>query len=308
MARPGVTQTQVDAAADALLKAGERPTIERVRASLGTGSPNTLIRFIDDWWLRLGERLAHVEATMAMPEAPRAAVEAAGSLWRIALEHAKSWAFSELEAERESLRSERSQMAREAEGAAQAVTSAQAAALQAEAALGAANTRVADLERLVAEQGARLADSHARLEDALQRSATAEVLTVRLSDELSEQRQSETRKLANLQAHIVSVEERAHAEVDRARQETKQAKKRIEVLEKVAEQMKRQLAERAEKAEAAARASEVELSRVRARLQAMEEFKPKISKAKPSTAKAPRRPSGRPVSGGRGRKVAGSQP
>jgi hypothetical protein len=37
MARTGVTQEQIDAAADALLKDGERPKIERVRAVLGTG-------------------------------------------------------------------------------------------------------------------------------------------------------------------------------------------------------------------------------------------------------------------------------
>jgi hypothetical protein len=38
------------------LHAGERPTIERVRAVLGTGSPNTLIRLLDIWWAKLGPR------------------------------------------------------------------------------------------------------------------------------------------------------------------------------------------------------------------------------------------------------------
>ena len=40
----GITQDQVNAAADALLGAGENPTVEKVRAALGTGSPNTVTR------------------------------------------------------------------------------------------------------------------------------------------------------------------------------------------------------------------------------------------------------------------------
>ena len=57
MAR-GITQSQVDIAADALLQRGERPTIEKVRSELGTGSPNTLTRLLEVWWAGLSERLA----------------------------------------------------------------------------------------------------------------------------------------------------------------------------------------------------------------------------------------------------------
>ncbi|TLY49659.1 MAG: hypothetical protein E6K53_12920 [Gammaproteobacteria bacterium] len=46
MAR-GITQDRVNQAADALLARGERPTIEKVRAELGTGSPNTLLRLLE---------------------------------------------------------------------------------------------------------------------------------------------------------------------------------------------------------------------------------------------------------------------
>ena len=42
MAR-GITEEDVHSAADALVCAGERPTVERIRAHLGTGSPNTVI-------------------------------------------------------------------------------------------------------------------------------------------------------------------------------------------------------------------------------------------------------------------------
>lgn len=53
----GITQDQVDAAADAILGAGGNLTVEKVRATLGTGSPNTVTRMLDTWRSGLAERL-----------------------------------------------------------------------------------------------------------------------------------------------------------------------------------------------------------------------------------------------------------
>lgn len=53
----GITETDVHTAADEIVAAGERPTVERIRAHLGTGSPNTVTRWLDTWWKQLGERL-----------------------------------------------------------------------------------------------------------------------------------------------------------------------------------------------------------------------------------------------------------
>ena len=52
--RRGVRPIDVEQAADALLRAGERPTIEKVRARLGTGSPNTINPLLDLWWKKIG--------------------------------------------------------------------------------------------------------------------------------------------------------------------------------------------------------------------------------------------------------------
>lgn len=52
-----ISETDVHQAADALVAQGERPTIERIRAHLGTGSPNTVTRWLETWWQRLDERL-----------------------------------------------------------------------------------------------------------------------------------------------------------------------------------------------------------------------------------------------------------
>ena len=46
MAR-GITEEDVHMAADALVADGERPTVERIRAYLGTGSPNTVVRWLN---------------------------------------------------------------------------------------------------------------------------------------------------------------------------------------------------------------------------------------------------------------------
>jgi chromosome segregation ATPase len=79
MAR-GVTQEQVTHAADALLARGERPTIEKVRAELGTGSPNTLLRLLEVWWSELAGRLA-AQARAQLPEIPDAVKRAMMTLW-----------------------------------------------------------------------------------------------------------------------------------------------------------------------------------------------------------------------------------
>ena len=53
----GITAADVDRAADALLRAGQRPTIEKVRLEIGRGSPNTINPLLDAWWSRLAGRL-----------------------------------------------------------------------------------------------------------------------------------------------------------------------------------------------------------------------------------------------------------
>lgn len=56
MAR-GLTELDVHDAADDIVSTGERPTVERIRAHLGTGSPNTVTRHLESWWASVGARL-----------------------------------------------------------------------------------------------------------------------------------------------------------------------------------------------------------------------------------------------------------
>jgi Plasmid replication region DNA-binding N-term len=73
----GVSSTDVERAADALLRLGERPTIEKIRASLGGGSPNTINPLLDAWWKRLSARLdAGPAALHRLPESVAHVAEA----------------------------------------------------------------------------------------------------------------------------------------------------------------------------------------------------------------------------------------
>ncbi len=88
-----VTGTDVDRAADALLRAGERPTVEKIRQHLGQGSPNTINPLLDAWWKRLASRLD--SGPHALHRIPEAVAQITETLWLTALEEARTRAGQE---------------------------------------------------------------------------------------------------------------------------------------------------------------------------------------------------------------------
>ena len=89
----GITQGDVTHAADALLRAGERPTVERIRAAVGHGSPNTVGPLLDAWWKRLAGRLDAGPA--AFHRLPESVAHVAEALWMQALEEGRRRALVE---------------------------------------------------------------------------------------------------------------------------------------------------------------------------------------------------------------------
>jgi hypothetical protein len=83
----GVTASDVERAADSLLRGGERPTVEKVRAKLGTGSPNTINPLLDAWWKTIGNRLDSGPA--ALHRLPEPIAHIAEALWLQALDEAR---------------------------------------------------------------------------------------------------------------------------------------------------------------------------------------------------------------------------
>ena len=92
--RRGVSQGDVSQAADALLRLGDRPTIEKIRARLGGGSPNTINPLLDAWWKRLSGRLDSGPA--ALHRLPESVAHVAEALWMQALDEGRRRAQLEL--------------------------------------------------------------------------------------------------------------------------------------------------------------------------------------------------------------------
>ena len=89
----GISAADVDRAADTLLRAGQRPTIEKVRAKIGRGSPNTINPLLDAWWQRLAGRLDAGPA--ALHRLPEPVLLAAEGLWLQTLDEARKRATAE---------------------------------------------------------------------------------------------------------------------------------------------------------------------------------------------------------------------
>lgn len=111
MASRGITEQQVFDAADAVLVAGERPTIERVRRELGSGSPNTVNRYLELWWKRIAAQLNSGKSAIASrPEAVETAFQ---SVWRLALSAADAALVERTQSERQALMQEAAALAAE---------------------------------------------------------------------------------------------------------------------------------------------------------------------------------------------------
>jgi len=96
--RPGVTQADVDRAAEALLRAGTRPSVEKIRAQIN-GSPNTIAPLLDAWWARLAARVQ--AAPGAFERLPREFAHAAEGLFLQLIDAARARAQTEVSAARE---------------------------------------------------------------------------------------------------------------------------------------------------------------------------------------------------------------
>jgi hypothetical protein len=104
----GISALDVDRAADALLRAGERPTVEKVRARIGRGSPNTINPLLDAWWKRLAGRLDAGPA--ALHRLPEPVLFAAEGLWLQALDDARTRATAEQGSRKASLAKEKQEL------------------------------------------------------------------------------------------------------------------------------------------------------------------------------------------------------
>ena len=114
----GISEIDVHQAADALVAQGVRPTVERIRAHLGTGSPNTVTRWLETWWQRLAGRLQAASPGLEVGDPPANVAALAKQWWEVAVRHAYTVATqalteaqAELEARSEALVTSEAQIA-----------------------------------------------------------------------------------------------------------------------------------------------------------------------------------------------------
>lgn len=220
----GVPETDVFKAADAVLARGERPTVERVRAQLGRGSPARVGQLLEQWWEQLAQRL---KGHALLPELPGEAAQAFAQVWRLALAHAETTARAALAEDRNTLFAEQTTLTQERKLWEIALAEAQANVAESATQMTYSESRLRERQTLVDQLTAQVADLREQ-RDRLQ---------VRLDAQQADLEALRTDH-ATVQEYVRTVEDRAHQQVDQVRQELK-------ALEHQREQERREHAKRA---------------------------------------------------------------
>lgn len=167
----GVKEADVWAAADALLHAGEQPTVERVRLHLGRGSPNTVGPHLKNWFRGLGERLLIGQGGAS--DIPQAVMHAVSQVWETALATARDeWAattaseHTELAKAQAALETNRASLEQEKDRLRVRESDLEAAAKSAHDQAAAAETRLQALEQQMRENTQALNEAHGQLSEA----------------------------------------------------------------------------------------------------------------------------------------------
>lgn len=171
-------------------------------------------------------------AKLALPEAPEPVVALASQLWEQALAAARSDAEARLEADRAALAAHRLEADARVAAAEDRADAAVRQSAEAVLATELVQARFEDSQRLIDRQAAQIADLLATREALASRlgvlDAEASDLRMQLARVKSEV--DEARE-ANAQ-HVRSVEDRAHQEVDRARQDARDRARQITALQR----------------------------------------------------------------------------
>ncbi|MDM0078110.1 DNA-binding protein [Variovorax sp. J2P1-59] len=236
----GIQEAQVWEAADLLLHEGLRPTIERVRQKIGSGSPNTVSPMLERWFATLGKRLDGRGASVTDDDAhrlPLAIVQAAQQFWDVARREADQAQIQKTEAVRRELELERSAFSQKEADLQQRETSFEQARVGLDEALASSRQAVAAMEAQMhtqQQESARLlSESEAevrRLRKALEESvASKEALREKSEMDLG----AAHRDAKEAEQRHVAHERRLLADVDRERVAARQAAADIAKEQKV---------------------------------------------------------------------------
>jgi len=228
MAR-GITEQDVHQAAYDLVIAGERPTVERIRAHLGTGSPNTVIRHLDSWWLALATRLGEEGGKAPLPDAPAALARLAGEWWDVAMREATDHAAARLADAHAALAAERTALDDRERLRVDEFERMEADIVAAQQARSISEQRLLDAQQLIDQQRTQMIDLVAQRDQSIERAAQLDAELVAHVARLAAREDEDARVRAQNVEHVRAVENRSHAEVDRVRQEMRALQKELEM-------------------------------------------------------------------------------
>lgn len=234
----GVPENDVFAAADAVLARGERPTVERVRLELGRGSPARVGGLLDQWWARLSERL---NGETRLPALPGEVSHAFISVWKQATHLAQGVAEQALAEQRQVLDAERERLVTAEEQARQDAAQSHRRVAAALTAQQAAEVRLADLELLLAQRQEQIEDLQQQRDVLLRERSETQQHNETLQHDLQELRLKAEQERVAQEVYVRGVEDRAHREVDHAREEGKAMMSQLKSVGRHVEQLQRRL-------------------------------------------------------------------
>ncbi len=220
----GVPETEVFAAADRVLARGERPTVDRVRAELGRGSPARVSQLLDAWWNALAQRMA---GQAQLPDLPTEVSRAFAAVWQTACAEGERAAQAGLSEHRSTLDAQVSSARTAQQQAEEARDRALQEAASARDAHSLVSCRLTDLTALIETQRLQIIG--------LEREATTLRTEVSRQTAMFEDtrsaldaaRRAADDERARLTGHIQAVENRANIEIDRAREEAKNVRREL---------------------------------------------------------------------------------
>ncbi|HEL3255148.1 TPA: DNA-binding protein [Stenotrophomonas maltophilia] len=267
MAR-GITESNVHTAADELVAKGERPTVERIRAHLGTGSPNTVTRWLETWWNQLGTRLQ--PARPDLDDAPAVLAELAGQWWELALKHAREVAHRELAEAEQSLAAQRDAQEAKSRLIADELTQVRSERDAAITGERIASTQAAELQQLVDQLRLQISELAEQRDLELRRADRTEEARQQLDVRLHEALETAKSEREDWTEYVRSVENRTLSDVDRARQEVKELQAQLSKASEHHRALENQLRQDIQAAQSAAATATQSADILRGRCDALE--------------------------------------
>jgi len=221
----GVQESDVWAAADALLAQGLRPTIERVRQQIGRGSPNTVSPMLESWFATLGQRLGVAQSDSPQDGVPENVLRLAQDLWHSATQEAVAVAQQALQEREAALQASRLSHEADLEHMEQREKALQQQKQAMDDAMKLARTQAQELSRRLDEMQQLAQEREAQLG-----SLRAEITAAAKARELERKEHSDELHAAaqerqRLAEQFAGNERRMLTDLDRARQEVTSAKK-----------------------------------------------------------------------------------